>query len=198
MFIPIFLYLPDRSFAIDHVIERNEARYCAVLYVYLDYKEQPSQADYRLLSCLLKQLVSQMDSIPSSIVKLYEICTARSLKPDYHTLLQQFMLCVDQLDRVYIFIDALDECDDAQQNQIVAFICELLTKKTFRIMVASRPHLKQLLVSLPKSTLILLQSKDVDCDVRTYLAAQLRGRRFLSEALKSKILETVGRQAQGM
>jgi hypothetical protein len=198
MFIPVFLYLHQRSFAIDHVADYIEERNCAVLYIYLDYKEQSNQADYHLLSCLLKQLVSQMDSIPSSLVSLYEICVARSSKPDYHTLLRQFLSSAEQFDCVYIFMDALDECDDAEQARMVAFINELLAKNIFRIMVTSRPHLKELLDTLPKSSLIIVESEVVDRDVRTYLETELGGRRFLSPALKGKILETLCGQAQGM
>lgn len=139
-----------------------------------------------------------MVSIPSSIVNLYEICIARSSEPDYRTLLQQLMSCAEQFDCVYIFVDALDECDETQQKRMVSFINELLTKKFFQIMVTSRPHLTELLVMLPQSSLIIIEPEDVDSDVRTYLETELGGRRFLSSALKSKILETVCCQAQGM
>jgi len=108
------------------------------------------------------------------------------------------MSCSDQRDCIYIFLDALDECGETEQDRIIALVKELLKKNVYRIMITSRPHLKDILGAIPNSTLLLIRPNDVDKDVKTYVETELRGRRFLSQGLKAKIQDAVCCEAQGM
>jgi len=151
-----------------------------------------------VLTSLLKQVISQLDVVPSAVEKIYEVSIATNTKPDRSTLLQQLILCAEKFRTVYVLLDALDECEIQQQERILAIIDDLLRQSAFKIMITSRPHLRWF-HSLPESSIRLeIDAKDVDRDVHTYLSSRVNRERFLVPTLKSKIVETISQQSEGM
>lgn len=185
-----------RSIAIDYLISRFEHQNIAVLYVY--FEDFSNQAEVRILTRLLKQCIAQLEVVPDSVRRLYEISISTNTSPDDFELLRQLKSCAASFDTVYLIFDALDECGDQRQRHILHLINELLAQPQLKIMLSSRPHLQRLQTLPEDSHRIVIDPKDVDQDVRTYLSFRLERERFLSPKLKNKIVEVLSQQAEGM
>lgn len=172
----------------------------AVVFYYLDYKDCSSRLEHRLLSCLLRQLLSQLEHVPPSVEVLYDTSLTRSKNTNYSTLVNEFIRCAGQFHTIYVFVDALDECGDDQRDVIVAFLHKLLVNNAiiFKIIASSRPHLREHLASLPNTTQIMIEAEDIEGDVQTYIKSRLTSRHRLPRPLKEKALETITRGADGM
>jgi hypothetical protein len=183
----------------DNLRHRFELQKVAVLHIYFDYKDRQNQSDVRILSSLLKQLVSQLKIIPSSLAALHDVSIATNTKPGRLTLLGHFIACVGQFESVYILLDAIDECVDREQDQILSLLNDLLSESTLKIMITSRPHLTNRIYTLSASILgISINPTDIDDDVQTYLISRLREERFLRQDLKNRIVQEISKQAEGM
>lgn len=145
-----------------------------------------------MLGSLLKQVISHQDDIPLELTELYDT----SITPlNRTTLLTQFMSACAQFDYIYVVVDAFDECDENQQEEILLLIDELLSRPSLRLLVTSRPHLRRL-KSLPNSALMSVTATDED--VRTYLSSRLQQVGYLSQDVKNKTVEAISQSAQGM
>lgn len=83
-----------------------------VLYLYLDYRESELQTHERLLGSLLRQLIKLggSSSVSAELKTLYHKARKRSSKPRKADILQLLRTQVSNYNRVYIVVDALDEC----------------------------------------------------------------------------------------
>ena len=169
-----------------------------MLYVYFDYNDCLSQTELGVISNLLKQTISQLDLVPDSIKQLYEVSTKTNTNPERSVLLRQLLSCAERFDTVYVILDALDECDDSQQDDVLNLINILLSQSQFKIMLSSRPHLQRLQTLPESSDRIIISGEDIDADVRTYLISRLKRERFLQDRLRNKIVEVISEQAEGM
>ena len=167
----------------------------AVLFVYFDYQDRFNQTAIQVLRILLRQIIAQLDAIPSSIIDLYEECTSRDTPLDLSNVLEQFTSCCRHFDSVYVLFDAFDECDDNQQEQIRSLIEELLLQPSLRVMLTSRPYLRAL-QKLSETALVIPISAQ-EPDVREFLVSRLDGA-LLPQAFKNEIVDTVAQGAEGM
>ncbi|KAI1192144.1 hypothetical protein F5B17DRAFT_437029 [Nemania serpens] len=83
----------------------------AVCYIYCNYKRKDEQTVENLLSSLLKQLAQNQPFIPQSLKELYDRHT-KGTKPSYDEISNALESVALQSLRVYIIVDALDECQD--------------------------------------------------------------------------------------
>ncbi len=111
-------------------------------------------------------------------------------------LLEQFISCSEEFEYVFLLLDAFDECDNDQQEAMLSLIHQFKSQSSIRIMLASQPHLQKL--GTLSECAITINLSASDSDVRTYLSFRLERERFLSQGLKSKIVEKVGQGVKGM
>ena len=102
------------STVVDHLsswIVQQKNQRLALCYSYLDYQAQSDQTTYKLLRSLLKQLLSALGEVPSTIgSSLEKAMSANSLS---EAVVAGFVLeCCRNFDRLFLCIDALDECGD--------------------------------------------------------------------------------------
>lgn len=83
-----------------------------VLYLYLDYRESELQTHDRLLGSLLRQLIKLggPSSVSAELKTLYHKAKKRSSKPRKVDILKLLQTQVSNYNRIYIVVDALDEC----------------------------------------------------------------------------------------
>src|SRR5438046_1366183 len=102
----------------------------AIAYIYCSYREQHNQTVVNLIMSLLLQIVRKNDVIPDEIKSLYiEHRNMRSKRMTCSKLLQQE---VRRHSKVFIVIDALDECPESNgiRESFLAEIRELLPSIT--------------------------------------------------------------------
>ena len=195
---PVVSLLTSRSIAIEYLCSFSQQQNIAVSYIYFDYNDRQHQTPLRILRSILKQVVSQLDTVPLHIVKLYEHSASRTSNPDLLTLLGQFTTCVNRFDIVYLLFDGFDECENNQQKDILTLIHEFLGHISVKVMLTSRSQLPRL-PRLPRlAEFAHLTIKAEDTDIRTFLSSRLEAEPYLSQEFKNDIVEVISQKAEGM
>jgi hypothetical protein len=123
----------SRSLAVDELFKVDESR---VVYVYFDYPSNRTQTGTNVMASLLKQLLSQLEDIPSDIESSYN--ESKHIRPSRDTLVRYLTLCSRKFSKLYAVFDAIDESSEVNQNEILALFADL-QKLGYRILVSGRP-----------------------------------------------------------
>jgi len=164
-----------------------------VLYFYFNYKDT-TQTISKVLSILLKQLVSPLTAIPKELKELYIDALKNGSKPSLVELKFQVFEVIKQSAIVYLIIDAFDECEEQEQEAMLDLLSELGRLPT-RILVTTRPHPWKIHNLSPNAA---IEMKCRDEDVQLYIQERLAKERGLSQEIKSAILMKLRSAAQGM
>ena len=168
----------------------------AVAFVYLDYQDRQHQTHIRVLRCLLKQLVTQRQKLPSFLGDLYDESMRGMTNLDALTLLAQFYSCAKEYDSVYLFFDAFDECGADQHESMLSTMSELLRQPSVKIIIATR-HLLHRLQTISENALTI-QIEARDDDLQQYLWSRLEKPTYPSRGLKKEIVDVITQGAEGM
>lgn len=95
-----------------------------IAYLYCDFRQQDQQKTQDLLAALLKQLSQCRSSIPEKVKSLYNQHKVRRTRPLLHEISETLRSVVVMYSRVFIIIDAIDECQEAGGNR-VRFLTEI-------------------------------------------------------------------------
>ena len=169
--------------------------------MYCNYKESESQTPGNLLSDLLRQLLLQKPVITETLTSLYE---KHKKSKTRLSLSQCFDLFQDQLtsfSRVFIVIDALDECPEAGQiRDILLSHIQMLGPK-LSLLVTSRP-IPQVTKILGSTYRLEIQASNEDIEHFLHEIIPLSSNlsRFVQkeETLRERITSTIIDKAQGM
>ncbi|PGH23562.1 hypothetical protein AJ80_02342 [Polytolypa hystricis UAMH7299] len=81
-----------------------------ISYMYCDFARHAEQKLDDMLASLLKQLACRKSSLPSQVKELYNLYEASQSKPNHHELCAALQAVAGTFSRIFIIIDALDEC----------------------------------------------------------------------------------------
>jgi hypothetical protein len=185
------------------VVEELNSRFCddenvGIAYLYCSFRRQGEQEIDNLLLNLLRQLAESQPSLPDSIKDLYSQYKTKHIRPSVDEISRSLQSVVNSYSRVFIIIDALDECQVSNGTRM-KFLSEILTLQT-----EYRANLFTTSRSIPDITerfreAITLEVRANSDDVRSYLdshISQLPGFVIrspeLQEEIKSKIVDSVG------
>ncbi|KAI1299150.1 purine and uridine phosphorylase [Xylaria venustula] len=94
----------------------------ALAYVYYNYKRQSEQGFESMLSSLLKQLAKSHSSLPHILKKLYSRHERSRTNPSFDELSHALELITAEYSRVFIIVDALDECSGLNNSNPSGFL----------------------------------------------------------------------------
>ncbi|OCT48904.1 Ankyrin repeat protein [Cladophialophora carrionii] len=95
----------------------NDHNRVGIAYIYCNFQRQKDQkADY-LLANIVKQLAQSQNPFPSSVQALYDRHRERSTRPLLDELSETLHSVSSSYSRVFVVIDALDECDDTDGSR---------------------------------------------------------------------------------
>jgi hypothetical protein len=191
----------QRSYIIEALRKQSPGGDLGIAYVYFSYKDIETQTPVNVMASILQQLVSDKPSHLPDLKNLY----ARHIKentrpsvPDIVLLLQDAFF---SFSKVFIIIDALDECTDADDVRFI--LLTELKKLQHRIclLVMSRPipDLEQLLEGA-----IRLNVEASLIDIKNYLQQRLEStrsmQRHMSEepSLRDRIVSIIVQKIKGM
>ena len=102
---------------INHLQERFKHKNVAVICLYLDYKDSMKQTKDNLYGSLLKQLlqVRRSSSVSAELKESYEKAKRIKAEPRLEEVRKLLRAEVESYERVYLVVDALDECYFRQQ-----------------------------------------------------------------------------------
>jgi uncharacterized protein YPO0396 len=168
----------------------------AITYMYLNYKEQKEQSVPNLMASLLKQMVQDRHETSNSVKTLYSYHQDRSTRPTLDELTEALKTEIEAYSKVFILVDALDECEHPTTRARLLRTLQALTMAgTVQLMVTSR--------DLPTIAREFRHTKRLDIiandqDVRRYLEGQIAaGPRHL-QPLREDIVKNITQNAAGM
>lgn len=171
-------------------------------YFYFDFSDRLKQSVASFLRSIIAQLSIRRKSIPVELQNLYNICDAGKQQPGKKSLIETMMSISASSSRIYLIVDALDEC--SERESILEIINLFLGHdfKSMNVLVTSRME-RDIVESLQNATdnVICIQERDVDLDialhVQTCLSNDPKLRRW-NDAVKEEILDSLVRGAHGM
>jgi ankyrin repeat domain-containing protein 50 len=173
---PLIVYTPDMltsysSIAIDYLKKNFDSKAVGVGYIFCNYKEQERQTAKVLIASLLKQLIQDLTEypaeIPTVVSESYKSHKKLETEADFAECLKLLHTVVSLFPKVFIVIDALDECIDSggTKRSIIKAITDLPTSNV-QILITSRktPDIETMLRGWPK-----VEIKAHDQDIQKYL-----------------------------
>lgn len=128
------------SIVIDKLWTTFNDRNTGIAFLYCSYKRQEEQKAVDLLAAILKQLVQEQPSMPQPVKALYECHVRRRTRPSFDEMAQVLRSVVGGYTRVYVVVDALDECLDVlgARSAILFELRILQAQADVRLMATSR------------------------------------------------------------
>lgn len=109
-------------------------------YIFCDYRRQNEQGLSGLLATLLRQICRQSGSISESLRQLHQKHTKLQTRPSYAELEQVLISTATLFPQVFFVIDALDECQSANncRSDLISYLASVQKKANVNIMYTSR------------------------------------------------------------
>lgn len=111
-----------------------------IAYIYFNFRQKDIQTTDHLLASILKQLAQGRPSLPADIQALYGNRT-RGTRPSLSELSKALRSLIASYSRIFIIMDALDECDGDSRPSILREIFGLQDTDVVSIFATSRPHI---------------------------------------------------------
>lgn len=163
------------SLVIDHLATTfKEDSTIGTAYIYCSFKQPKNdQMTQKLLASVLKQLASGHGSFPASTRKLYEQHNAKQTHASQEQLITDLKSVIELYSKVYVVIDALDECD---LNSMYRFVSELFMLQehcNINIFATSR-FIPEITEWFTKAESTFLEIRALASDIATYLEAEMK------------------------
>jgi hypothetical protein len=184
------------------VVEELFARFeidgdISIAYLYCNYRRQHEQNLEDLFASLLKQFVQEQPSIPDSVKTLYDRHKDKRTRPSVDEILQVLQSVAAACSRVFIIVDALDECQisDGCRQRFLSGLVMLQENCKGNLFATSRP-----ISSIEKEFkgISKLEVRASEEDVRRYLDGHLfrlpgfvARSHELQEEIKTEIVKAV-------
>jgi hypothetical protein len=200
------------SSIIDDLAAMRKAGLASVAYYYFDFKDNDKQDLRGLLSSLLLQLTARSDAFCNILNRLYEDRDRGSQQPSERDLIKCLIevLAFPGQGKVYIIVDALDECPNksgtpTSREKVLEFLEKLISSPFphVRICITSRPEvgIQSSLKPLTSHCVSLHdesgQRKDIIDYIKHFVDSDRNLRKWREED-KELVIDTLGRKAQGM
>ena len=189
------------AIVIDDIYSRSKCdTSVGIAYLFCDFRRQHEQKIEDLLANLLKQLAQQQASMPDGVQTLYDRYRNQPKRPTLDEILSILHSVSILYSRVYIFVDALDECQvtNGCRKRLLSDIFELQARVRANIFSTSRfdPEIEK---EFKQSISLEIRARDED--VQTYLAGNIaRLPSFVSSNpdLLDNIKATISKTVDGM
>lgn len=156
---------------VDNLKELYSSNKSQVISIYFDYNSETTQTTINIAENIPRQLLVFLDTIPSELESLYDKFVRTNTRPALSDLEHIFLLCIQKFPSVFAVFDALDECDDNHQREILAFISQL-QEWGCRILISSRPNLRKPLEDQLNDILTIEISAD-EQEIENYISYRL-------------------------
>lgn len=125
------------------VVENLQARFdndptVGIAYNYYNFKRQDQQTADKLMASLLRQLCFAQSSLPEAVKSLYN----KTTQPSLDEIASALQSVVKTLSRVFIAIDALDECRIQERSLFLSELFKVQAETSVNILATSRPILE--------------------------------------------------------
>ncbi|KAH8685176.1 putative ankyrin repeat protein, partial [Ilyonectria robusta] len=159
-----------------------------IAYIYFNHRQHESQIADDLLASLLKQLARRKPSLPESVKAIYDTCQKSQTRPSFEKISLTLDSVVAMYSRVFIVIDALDECrtSDNTLTRFLKHIFKLRDEAPTNIFATSRPSTE---ISSYFSKGLSRTISAIDEDITNYLNAKISLQK--SETIDNEMQEMI-------
>ena len=182
------------DYLLTSVINENSA----VIFVFCNHADEGQQRSVNLMASLLEQLVRRK-GVTEKLRMLYQHYQVRKGRPELQEVSDLMHSTIEKFTKVFIVIDALDECQETERND---FICEIhKLRATANVLITSR-QIESIELAFRDATRLKIHA--LDSDLRTYTESKtLEDRqlaRYVKEdpSLQTEIVEKIVSNAGGM
>ncbi|PSN61088.1 hypothetical protein BS50DRAFT_652779 [Corynespora cassiicola Philippines] len=159
------------AIAVDHLQSTVQAHDVGVVYAYCNYKGRADQTASSLLAAMLKQLVQDQPSMAEPLYSMHNHHEIQKTRPSLEEILGALQSVLAHYQRVYVVIDALDECVHDVRDELLSKLRHVQSKTDVRVMATSRfiPDIVEQFSGMPE-----LEVRADAADVKRYVVGQTR------------------------
>jgi len=184
------------SLVVDRLCDKAREENIAVACFYVDFAAREEQSPTNILGSLLKQIVGGLGTIPEEIRETFQdhkkVIGGRGLRvPEIVKMLQT----VTSLQRTFICVDALDECVEGNQPEMLASLRQILEQSpNTRIFLTARRHIRGEIERYLSTRAAILSIKPSNDDIVGYIRMRLskdRCRDAMGGSLEAEIIKSI-------
>lgn len=165
----------------------------SIAFIYFKYKENPSAVD--LVGSLLKQLLQQGMEISPAIRDLYATHIKKSTPATLDELSGLLVSASRAFPRLYIVVDALDECSTGTDTKVLSVLRKL---SNLHLLVTSRAHVDV----GPKLKAVRLDIRANNHDMERFIRGRIdedqKLRRYVPAASEETLITKIIEKSDGM
>lgn len=196
-----FLHAVGSSLVADTLIESYKS--VPTIHFYCNYGESERRETLSIIKSLLKQLSMRFEKLDPNMVSYFDNATSLTAKSSEIL----FTAALSRFDKVFIIVDALDECCEGERESIVASLTRQLKIEGchVKIFLTSRPE-NDLRRLLKDSHNYHIDTNDTLKDITPFVAAAvadyIKSGKLLggevTPVLKEDLIKTISSEAEGM
>jgi len=184
------------SLVVDRLCDKAKEENIAVACFYADFAAREEQSPTNMLGSLLKQIVGGLERIPDEIRETFQdhkkVIGGRGLRvPEIVRMLET----VTSLRPTFICVDALDECVESHQPEILDSLRQILEKSAnTRIFLTARRHIRGEIERHLGSRTAILSVKPSNDDIVGYIRMRLsrdRCRNAMDSGLEAEMIKSI-------
>ncbi|KAI9860062.1 MAG: hypothetical protein M1813_006410, partial [Trichoglossum hirsutum] len=183
-----------------------------IAFAYIRHNSLESQQPSRIVSTFIKQLCWKKEQVPQYLLDFYDAYSRTDRTPPLDKYIDTLLCLAKSYTQIFLVIDALDECKQDEEDQIVnreqilGFVFNLADRiSCAKVLVTSRIETDIAhAFACRKTPVIQIEARNVMEDITTYVNGRVGdlikiGKlRLRSPSLKQKINETLITRAEGM
>ena len=127
------------ALVVDHLLRSQHVADEPVTFIYCNYKRQSEQSAKHMLSSILRQIIDIQPGVPKPVQDLYASHTTKRITPSLNEIKQVCEAVSEDLHRLTIIIDALDECEARARHVFLSAVEMLRRQCGVRLLATSRP-----------------------------------------------------------
>ncbi|KXH46951.1 hypothetical protein CSIM01_13012 [Colletotrichum simmondsii] len=189
------------SVIIDHLIHRfRDDPRVGIAYIYCNFKDTERQDCHDLLSSLAKQLAQSCSPFPQSLETLYNTHHKRRTLRTIQETVDVLQIISSCYERVFIVVDALDECDRNARQTFLREIRRLQQRSQVNIFATTR-DIPEILGSKEFENSISVEIRAIKEDVLRYTSDRMTHMQSFVRNnldLQNEIRHTIAEKVNGM
>ena len=182
---------------IDRLLEHFGGENVAVACIYCDFQDRERQTATNMIGALTKQVANVLSMVPTEIEEAFKRAEREvgGRGPQVVETVKLLERALATVKRIFICIDALDECSDKHLPQLLTSLHTISqTSPGVRLFITGRPHIRNVIEKyLPGSVQTIPFCPNGE-DIREYLEMRLKhdlDSEEMSHELKADIMRRI-------